>query len=232
MGLPGLIATPLKHFLKLSLFISSGIKSNFPAEMAPEVTIISVSEFINFFRIFLSLSGSLSFIIPPSIILILLGDVISSSYQEAQNILGIFSQESVSVGDLFAGAIFPGLILVSFYIIYILYIANFKPDLIPEKKFEKKFNLKEIILSLYSPLFLILIVLGSIILGVATPTEASSFGAIGSALLALINKNFNKLFEEKESIAENLNIDLNKRPEELSSEMFYKIAVQYEKLSN
>ena len=137
-------------------------------------------------------SGTLGQIIPPSIILILLGDVISSSYQEAQNILGIFSQESVSVGDLFAGAIFPGLILVSFYIIYILYIANFKPDLIPEKKFEKKFSLKEIILSLYSPLFLILIVLGSIILGVATPTEASSFGAIGSALLALINKNFNK----------------------------------------
>ena len=137
-------------------------------------------------------SGTLGQIIPPSIILILLGDVISSSYQEAQNMLGIFSQESVSVGDLFAGAIFPGLILVSFYIIYILYIANFKPDLIPEKKFEKKFNLKEIILSLYSPLFLILIVLGSIILGVATPTEASSFGAIGSALLALINKNFNK----------------------------------------
>ena len=61
-----------------------------------------------------------------------------------------------------------------------------------EKKFEKKFSLKEIILSLYSPLFLILIVLGSIILGVATPTEASSFGAIGSTLLALINKNFDK----------------------------------------
>ena len=137
-------------------------------------------------------SGTLGQIIPPSIILILLGDVISSSYQEAQNMLGVFSQESVSVGDLFAGAIFPGLILVSFYIIYILYIANFKPDLIPEKKFEKKFNLKEIILSLYSPLFLILIVLGSIILGIATPTEASSFGAIGSTLLALINKNFDK----------------------------------------
>ena len=136
-------------------------------------------------------SGTLGQIIPPSIILILLGDVISSSYQEAQNMLGIFSQESVSVGDLFAGAIFPGLILVSFYIIYILYIANFKPHLIPVKKFEKHFNLKEIILSLYSPLFLILIVLGSIILGVATPTEASSFGAIGSTLLALISKNFN-----------------------------------------
>ena len=69
MGLPGLIATPLKHFLKLSLFTSSGIKSNLPAEIAPDVIIISVSEFFNLFRIFLSLSGLLSFIIPPSIIL-------------------------------------------------------------------------------------------------------------------------------------------------------------------
>ena len=61
----------------------------------------------------------------PSIVLILLGDVISSSYQEAQNMQGIFSQESVSVGDLFAGAIFPGLILVGFYILFILFVNNF-----------------------------------------------------------------------------------------------------------
>ena len=142
-------------------------------------------------------SGTLGQIIPPSIILIMLGDVISSSYQEAQNMLGIFSQESVSVGDLFAGAIFPGLILVSLYIVYILYIANFRLDLIPDKKLEKAFSAKEVILSLYSPLFLIFIVLGSIILGVATPTEASSFGAIGSAVLALINKKFNlKMLKE------------------------------------
>ena len=68
MGLPGLIATPLKHFLKLNLFISFGIKSNFPAEIAPDVIIISVSDFFNFFKIFLSLSGLLSLIIPPSTI--------------------------------------------------------------------------------------------------------------------------------------------------------------------
>ena len=136
-------------------------------------------------------SGTLGQIIPPSIILILLGDVISSSYQEAQNMLGIFSHDSVSVGDLFAGAIFPGLILVGFYITYILYISNFKKHLIPDQKLERHFNLKEIILSLYSPLFLIFIVLGSIILGVATPTEASSLGALGASLLALINKRLN-----------------------------------------
>ncbi len=137
-------------------------------------------------------SGTLGQIIPPSIILILLGDVISSSYQEAQNMLGIFSQESVSVGDLFAGALFPGLILVGFYIVYILYIANFKKNLIPEIKFKKNFNLIEIILSLYAPLFLIFTVLGSIILGIATPSEASSFGAIGAIILATINKKINK----------------------------------------
>ena len=136
-------------------------------------------------------SGTLGQIIPPSIILILLGDVMSSSYQEAQNMLGIFSQESISVGDLFAGAIFPGLILVGLYIIYIIYTAHFRSDLIPEYKSKKNFTAKEIILSLYSPLFLILIVLGVIILGIATPTEASSFGAIGSTLLAFINKKLN-----------------------------------------
>lgn len=137
-------------------------------------------------------SGTLGQIIPPSIILILLGDVISSSYQEAQNMMGIFSQESVSVGDLFAGAIFPGLILVSFYIIYIIYIANFKKNLIPELKYNESFKMKEIFLSLYAPLFLIFAVLGSIIMGIATPSEASSFGAIGAIILAAINKKINK----------------------------------------
>jgi len=136
-------------------------------------------------------SGTLGQIIPPSIILILLGDVISSSYQEAQNMLGIFSQESVSVGDLFAGAIFPGLILVSFYIFFIVFIANFKKDLIPEIKIKNKLNFNEIIYYLLAPLFLILTVLGSIILGLATPTEASSIGALGSIFLAIINKQFN-----------------------------------------
>ena len=136
-------------------------------------------------------SGTLGQIIPPSIILILLGDVISSSYQEAQNMLGIFSQESVSVGDLFAGAIFPGLILVGFYIFYIVFIANFKKDLIPDIKTKNKLNLKETIYSLLAPLFLILTVLGSIIMGLATPTEASSVGALGSVFLAIINKQFN-----------------------------------------
>ena len=137
-------------------------------------------------------SGTLGQIIPPSIILILLGDVISSAYQESQNMLGIFSQESVSVGDLFAGAIFPGLILVGFYIAYIFLVASFRKDLIPENLDKRQFKLKEIIISLLAPLFLILAVLGSIIMGVATPTEASSVGALGAILLASINRNLDK----------------------------------------
>ena len=137
-------------------------------------------------------SGTLGQIIPPSIILILLGDVISSAYQESQNILGIFSQESVSVGDLFAGAIFPGLILVGFYIAYIFLVASFRKDLIPENLDKRQFKLKEIIISLLAPLFLMLAVLGSIIMGVATPTEASSVGALGAILLASINRNLDK----------------------------------------
>ncbi|MBT7543206.1 MAG: TRAP transporter large permease subunit [Gammaproteobacteria bacterium] len=136
-------------------------------------------------------SGTLGQIIPPSIILILLGDVISSSYQEAQNMLGIFSQESVSVGDLFAGAIFPGLILVGFYILYILFLSTFRKDLIPKKKLQLHLRFKIILLSLIAPLFLILAVLGSIIMGLATPTEASSVGAIGAIILAGTNRKLN-----------------------------------------
>ena len=136
-------------------------------------------------------SGTLGQIIPPSIVLILLGDVISSSYQEAQNMQGIFSQESVSVGDLFAGAIFPGFILVGFYILFILFVSYFREDLIPKNVIKEKLNFKKILLSLYAPLFLILIVLGTIILGIATPTEASSFGALGSIFLSYVNKKLN-----------------------------------------
>ena len=136
-------------------------------------------------------SGTLGQIIPPSIILILLGDVISSSYQQAQNMLGIFSQESVSVGDLFAGAIFPGLILVGFSILYILFLSTFRKDLIPKKKLQLNLSFKIILLSLIAPLFLILAVLGSIIMGFATPTEASSVGAIGAIILAATNRKLN-----------------------------------------
>ncbi len=140
-------------------------------------------------------SGTLGQIIPPSIILILLGDVLSSAYQQAQLDMGIFSPKTVSVGDLFAGALFPGLLLVGLYIIYLLAIAYIKPGSMPAiPKSEREINKFElysrIIKVLFPPLFLIIAVLGSILGGLATPTEAASVGAMGAILLAISQRQF------------------------------------------
>jgi tripartite ATP-independent transporter DctM subunit len=141
-------------------------------------------------------SGTLGQIIPPSIILILLGDVLSSAYQQAQLDMGIFSPKTISVGDLFAGALFPGLLLVVFYIIYLAVMAYIKPDLMPAiPKDERNINKTELYIRvvkvLFPPLFLILAVLGSILAGLATPTEAASVGAMGAILLAISQRQFN-----------------------------------------
>jgi len=135
-------------------------------------------------------SGTLGQIIPPSIVLILLGDVLSSSYQQAQLNQGIFSPEALSVGDLFIGALLPGMILVVLYMLYIFYKAMTRPDLIPNNIGEPvAAGLgKRVLKSLLPPLALILLVLGSILGGFATPTEAASLGALGALLLATINK--------------------------------------------
>ncbi|OHD93937.1 MAG: C4-dicarboxylate ABC transporter [Sulfurimonas sp. GWF2_37_8] len=120
-------------------------------------------------------SGTLGQIIPPSIILIILGDVMS-----------------VSVGDLFMGAVLPGLVLVVLYIIYILTLAYFKPSVAPLHKqlaFEsKKISLQEILVSIIPPLLLMASVLGSIFAGIASPTESAAFGVVGALLLSLLNK--------------------------------------------
>ena len=141
-------------------------------------------------------SGTLGQIIPPSIILILLGDVLSSAYQQAQLEMGIFAPKTVSVGDLFAGALIPGLLLVVLYIIYLSVMAFIKPELMPAiPKAERNINPRElffrILKVLFPPLFLILAVLGSILGGLATPTEAASVGAIGAILLAISQRQFN-----------------------------------------
>ena len=125
-----------------------------------------------------SASGTLGQIIPPSIILILLGDVLSAAYQQAQLDMGIFSPETISVGDLFVGAVIPGVLLVGLYILYILVIALAKPAAMPavprnDDKREKPLA-EDVLLSLMPPLLLIVAVLGSIIGGFATPTEAAS----------------------------------------------------------
>lgn len=135
-------------------------------------------------------SGTLGQIIPPSIVLVILGDVLSSAYQQAQLNMGIFSPETVSVGDLFVGAIIPGLMLVAFYMLYVSLVAWLKPDAAPamqptEAERSYRDTLIHSIKSLLPPLVLIIAVLGSILGGLATPTEAASVGAVGAILLAL-----------------------------------------------
>ncbi|HEB55586.1 MAG TPA: TRAP transporter large permease subunit [Gammaproteobacteria bacterium] len=141
-------------------------------------------------------SGTLGQIIPPSIILILLGDVLASAYQQAQLNMGIFSPESLSVGDLFAGALIPGLILVLLYILYQIGLALLRPDYAPaipaaEREQARQGLKMRVIKVLIPPLLLIFAVLGSIMAGAATPTEAASVGAIGAMLLAISQRQFN-----------------------------------------
>ncbi len=132
-------------------------------------------------------TGTLGQIIPPSIALVLLGDVLSNAYQQAQLSLGIFNPKTVSVGDLFAGAIIPGLILVLIYALYIWFTAVTKPERAPPADLQAV-DAKLVIRSLLPPLLLIITVLGSILAGVATPTEAAGVGAFGAFLLALFRK--------------------------------------------
>ncbi|HIF55548.1 MAG: TRAP transporter large permease subunit [Methylococcales bacterium] len=144
-------------------------------------------------------SGTLGQIIPPSIVLVLLGDVISTAYQQAQLEMGIFAPETVSVGDLFAGALIPGIGLVFMYLLYIVLMAWMVPESMPAPAAvsrERGFY-RRIIKSLAPPLGLIFSVLGSIIGGFATPTEAAAVGATGAMLLALFKKQLsvNKLRE-------------------------------------
>jgi tripartite ATP-independent transporter DctM subunit len=148
-------------------------------------------------------TGTLGQIIPPSIALVLLGDVMSNAYQRAQNNMGIFSQKTVTVGDLFIGAIVPGILICSSYLLYTIYQNSknvniqFLPDLASPPK-------TEILKTLALPLVLIVLVLGSIIAGIATPTEAAAIGAMGAMIIALINGklslNFLKETSEKTAI--------------------------------
>lgn len=131
-------------------------------------------------------TGTLGQIIPPSIALVLLGDVMSNAYQRAQNNMGIFSQQTVTVGDLFVGAIVPGIMICLGYLIYTIYQNYKNPNIIFEPRASSA-SFKDILKTLALPLLLIILVLGSIIAGIATPTEASAIGAAGALLIALIN---------------------------------------------
>jgi tripartite ATP-independent transporter DctM subunit len=136
-------------------------------------------------------SGTLGQIIPPSVALVILGD-----------------QMGVSVGDLFFGALIPGLILSGLFLIYVILISLIKPELAPalpsqERPDNLKVLLKEVSLALIPPLFLILLVLGSIFAGVATPTEAGALGAMGAMALAAFRRKLTReaLYDTMEGTA-------------------------------
>jgi tripartite ATP-independent transporter DctM subunit len=148
-------------------------------------------------------TGTLGQIIPPSIALVLLGDILSSAYQQAQLSMGIFTPKVVSIGDLFVGAIIPGLILVVLYCLYvILFIKPAVPD--EDDEASPQQGLSRAMLNLLPPILLIMAVLGSILSGAATPTEAAGVGAFGATLLALFKRqlSFGRLREVAQSTTE------------------------------
>jgi len=135
-------------------------------------------------------SGTLGQIIPPSIILVMLGDVMSSAYQQAQLAHGVFSPKTVSVGDLFAGALLPGLLLVLLYVAYLIVIAWLRPAAMPAHAAsgDEALSVGKVLAALFPPLILIFAVLGSILGGFATPTEAAGVGAMGALLIAIMRR--------------------------------------------
>lgn len=135
-------------------------------------------------------SGTLGQIIPPSIVLIVLGDVVGNAYSESQMKMGNFAPDTVSVSDLFAGAVVPGLCIVGLYLLYIFIRTLITPNDLPLPDKSERAQLRgkhfylRLLFVLLPPLALILCVLGSILMGLATPTEAASIGAFGALVIA------------------------------------------------
>jgi tripartite ATP-independent transporter DctM subunit len=127
-------------------------------------------------------TGTLGQIIPPSIALVILGDVLSSAYQQSQLSLGNFAAKTISVGDLFIAAIVPGLMLVVAYAIYFVLFVKVSSE--GQSQDQDDLEVPRLIRSLLPPFALIFIVLGSIISGIASPTEAAGIGALGAMLIA------------------------------------------------
>jgi len=132
-------------------------------------------------------SGTLGQIIPPSIVLVLLGDVLQGAHAAAQRESGMWDVQPVSVIDLFAGAFIPGLMLVGLYMLWVLFLGMTCPQAVPAVKTRIAPHdlLKKSAKTLLPPLLLIIAVLGSILAGIATPTEAAAVGAAGALLLAI-----------------------------------------------
>jgi tripartite ATP-independent transporter DctM subunit len=139
-------------------------------------------------------SGTLGQIIPPSTVLIFMGDMLQAANSSAQLSLGNFAPDPVSVGELFAGAMIPGLTLSLLYIIWVVFKSIVDPQSCPPLLMtaEEKRGLPGRILgALLPPLMLILAVLGSILTGIATPTESAAVGAVGAMILAAMNRQLN-----------------------------------------
>jgi tripartite ATP-independent transporter DctM subunit len=139
-------------------------------------------------------AGTLGQIIPPSMVLIFIGDILQGANQQAQLTMGNLSPDPISVGQLFAGAVIPGLVLVSLYLLWVFIKSIIDPASCPPLMDAGKPNpdlLKRVIVSFLPPIGLIAAVLGSILLGVATPTESASVGAVGACLLAASRRQFN-----------------------------------------
>ena len=139
-------------------------------------------------------TGTLGQIIPPSIALVLLGDVLANAYQDTQLKQGLWSLDTVSVGDLFVGALIPGLILVGLYLFYVVAISLLKPQWAPAfaPADGERRSWRALLGGLIPPLLLIAAVLGSILTGKATPTEAAGVGAFGALLLGAANRHLNR----------------------------------------
>ena len=146
-------------------------------------------------------SGTLGQIIPPSIVLVLLADILQGANEQASELKGeLVPDNPVTAIDLFAGALFPGLLLVGLYLFYQMILVWINPETCPplidkersnDSEFYEDIDLKEILSVIASPLSLIIIVLGSILTGIATPTESAAVGAVGASCLAVLGKKFN-----------------------------------------
>jgi tripartite ATP-independent transporter DctM subunit len=134
-------------------------------------------------------AATLAQIVPPSTVLVVLGDQLAIAYQQAQLAEGVLAPATVTVGDLFAGALFPGLMLAALYLFYQAAVALIAPERSPPLSARGAFKpvaLGEFMRALIAPLALIVAVLGSILGGIATPTEAAAVGAVGATLLAFM----------------------------------------------
>jgi tripartite ATP-independent transporter DctM subunit len=139
-------------------------------------------------------AGTLGQIIPPSTVMVILGEVLAAAYQQAQLAQGTFSVETISVGQLFAGSMVPGLMLAGIYILYILALGVLRPAMVPAISREERATVSKAELAgkffrvVAPPIGLVAVVLGSIIAGVAAPSEAASMGALGSIVVAALGR--------------------------------------------